>query len=159
MTVDWLTSGQGSGTDVNLAIERYRRAIADNTLSGNMTLGNGDVGSYAMAETQADREGLQVEVDAHLIETAWGMGLDGVSPIERQIRLNYGPQDAYPRLSFTDLRSRDYSGHANSLATLAQSGNLSPEGRRRFEQWLLRHIDIDLPLEEIAYMEGAALAA
>jgi hypothetical protein len=116
------TSGQGEGTKVNEAIDRCTREIADNILAGFMTLGNGDTGSYAMADTQAGHHVDAIEVGAQLIEAVWNHGSDGKSFIKELVDLNYGPQDDYPKLRFWDLKSRDYGAIIELLPKLMASG-------------------------------------
>lgn len=131
MTAEWNTSGQGKGTEVGEAIERNRRAIADSLMTGFLTLGNGDTGSYALAETQADMFLLQVEGDAGLIEDIWNRGLDGVSHIRKLVELNYGVEaarDLTPQLRFKNLRSRDFSQILPLVLQAMSTGAITDDG-------------------------------
>jgi len=117
----WDTSGSGGGTDINARIGMLDRDIADNVLAGFMTLGNGDTGSYALAETQADIYLLQLEEDARYIEESINEGQDGTSQIRRLVNLNYGPQARYPVLKGKNLRSRDYVQILSLIAQMLQT--------------------------------------
>ena len=125
------TSGQGEGTKVEDAIARCTREIADNMLAGFMTLGNGDTGSYAMADTQADHYVDAIEVGARHIEATWNNGVDGKSFIRELVDLNYGPQDCYPKLRVTSLKSRDYGAIIAMLPKLMEYGALKSDDALR----------------------------
>lgn len=122
------TSGQGEGTKVELAIDRCTREILDATCAGFMALGNGDVGSYAMADVQKDA-GFEnaIEAKARLIEHGYNHGYDGWSPIKRLVDLNYGPQVRYPRFRLTNLRN----GMLNLLAKLLTAGGVASDKKLR----------------------------
>jgi len=122
------TSGQGEGTKVEAAIQRCIRAIADSICAGFMTLGNGDTGSYAMADVQksgAYEEAL--EAGAYYIETGFNHGYDGWSPIKRIVDMNYGPRAEYPRLRLTNLRNAVLM----ALPKLALAGLLTTDRKLR----------------------------
>lgn len=136
----WETSGEGTGTNVEAAIERCIRAIADNVLAGFMALGGGDTGSYALAETQADHYLASIEAGARYVEEVWNKGSDGVSHVRRLVDLNYGPQRAYPRLRATNLKSRDYGQILPLVAQLLAAKALTPS--RDLENYLRNRLDL-----------------
>lgn len=138
--LSWLTTTKGEGTDVNEAIERCKRDIADNVLAGFMTLGNGDTGSYALAETQADQYLLNIEAGTRYIEETWNKGNDGVSHVKRLIDLNYGPQEKYPALKATNLKSRDYGQIIPLVGELIRFGAIKPSNE--LENFLRSRLDL-----------------
>ncbi len=103
----WEVSGHGEGTHVGERIDQVKRDIADTVLAGFMALGNGDTGSYALADTQADQYLSILTLGARLIENAFNVGVDAPSVIRALIDANYGPQDAYPQLRAKNLKSQD----------------------------------------------------
>ena len=103
----WDTSGQGQGTNIANRLEQLDRRIADGVLAGFMALGNGDTGSYALAETQADRHLDLITVGARYILGVLNHGSDGWSPVRRIVDWNYGPRSRYPKVCFKNLRSKD----------------------------------------------------
>lgn len=137
----WDTSGQGQGTDVGARIEQLNRDIADGVLAGFMALGNGDTGSYALAETQADRHLDLITVGARQVEGVFNFGSEGISPIRRLVDLNYGRQAKYPTLRAKNLRSRDDWAQILPLVNqLLQSGALRTS--RRLEEAILRRLNL-----------------
>lgn len=106
-TFRWDVSGSGQGTDIAGRLDQLKRDIADGVLAGFMALGNGDTGSYALAETQADRHLDLITTGARHVLSVLNDGADGWSPVRRIVDWNYGPQDYYPRVCFKNLRSKD----------------------------------------------------
>lgn len=106
-TFKWDVSGSGSGTDIAGRLDQLKRDIADGVLAGFMALGNGDTGSYALAETQADRHLDLITVVANTALHTFNEGADGWSPVRRLIDWNYGRQSEYPRICLKNLRSKD----------------------------------------------------
>lgn len=144
---EWDTSGQGTGTDVRSRIEDLKRDIADNVLAGFMALGNGDTGSYALAETQADQYLLQLEQDAGQIEEVVNEGVDGTSHLRRLVDMNYGPQVRYPKLRAKNLRSRDYSAILPLVVQFLQVGAVT--ATPDLENLIRSKLDLP-PLEDAA---------
>ena len=103
----WDTSGEGAGTDISGRLDQLKRDIADGVLAGFMALGNGDTGSYALAETQADRHLDLITVGAKHALHVLNEGVDGWSPVKRIVDWNYGPQSSYPKVCLKNLRSKD----------------------------------------------------
>jgi hypothetical protein len=137
----WETSGEGQGTNVGEAITRWKRAIADAIVAGFITLGNGDVGSYAMADTHADFFRLGTEAEAKTIEDVFNVGPDGWSVIARLVELNYGPRAAYPKLKVTDLKGPEfYIALLTSLGNLIRYGAVKPS--KSIERFALEKFDL-----------------
>lgn len=134
----WDTSGQGTGTDVRTRIQDLKRDIADNVLAGFMALGNGDTGSYALADTQVDQYLLQLEVDASYIAETINEGSDGVSHVRRLVDNNFGPQRLYPVCRAKNLKSKDWGQILSYIVQLVQQGTLrkSSELENRIRQML-----------------------
>ena len=104
----WDTSGQGRGTDIEGRLEQLDRRIASAVLADFMTLGSGgDTGSYALAETQADRHLDLITFGARVFLEVINRGSDGWSPVKRIVDWNYGVRSRYPKVCFKNLRSKD----------------------------------------------------
>lgn len=109
-TFEWNTSGSGGGTNVQQAIEYCDREIWMNVHAPFMLLGgNGDTGSYSLADTINDVRLLGLEGHVKLICEPWNVGLDGPAIIPWLIRSNYGEQSLYPELCALNLPTRDWS--------------------------------------------------
>lgn len=134
------TSGAGDGTNVREAISDLKRDIADNVLAGYMALGNGDTGSYAMADTQQSHQLDFVSVGVKQKEDVWNKGSDGHSPIRRLVDANYGRRLVYPRLCARNVKGRDV---AAEIARLVQSGALT--STPAIQQFLERRLELDIP--------------
>lgn len=153
MDFTFVTTGEGEGTDIESAIMRCIRAIADNVLAGFMALGSdGATGSYALADTQADQYLNTITAAAAFIEQVFNQGLDGFSVVRRIIDLNYGPQAFYPKLKATQLKSRD--DYAQILPLVVQL--LTSKGitsNKKLERQILERLNFE-PLSEAEEAEA-----
>lgn len=151
---EWDTSGQGKGTDVLARITDLKRDIADNVLAGFMTLGNGDTGSYALAETQADQYLQQLEECVEYIEETLTTGNDGVSFTERLVDRNYGPQAEYPRAKAGNLRTRDFEKLLQLVIQLINTDKISEKTQVDVERFIRKDFGFaELPAEELVVAE------
>lgn len=97
-------------TAIQAAIERCNRDIAFNTASSFMLLGQtGGGGSYALSETQAGQLAILVDQDARYIADTVNFGSDGWSPVERIVRMNYGPDVALPEIVSRNLPTKNWT--------------------------------------------------
>ena len=146
----WDTSGTGQGTNVAERIEQLKGDIADGAMSKFMSMGGGDTGSYALAETQADRHLDLITVFASYIQDVMNIGSDGWSPIQRVVDWNYGQQDYYPQFCLKNLRSKDDWVQVLPLLDKFMSNKGVP-GTYRLAQEILKRLRIPLsvlPTEE-----------
>jgi hypothetical protein len=120
-------SGSGAGTNVGEAIERCNRDIWMNVQATFMLLGNGDTGSYALAETLHDVHLLNLEGHCKLICDVFNIGVDAESIVRRAVRLNYGVQPRYPRLMVQNLPTRDWQKIIPVLAQGCAAGLFTPD--------------------------------
>ena len=124
----WDVSGSGAGTDIEGRLEQLDRRIASAVLADFMTLGSGgDTGSYALAETQADRHLDLITFGSRVFLEVINRGSDGWSPVKRIVDWNYGVRDRYPKVCFKNLRSKD--DWAAILPLLQQFMNVKALGR------------------------------
>lgn len=135
------TTGEGEGTKVGAAIAARERSILDNVLAGFMTLGNGDTGSYAMANTQEGRQSDYIDVGVLETEDAWNKGADGWSPIKWLVDQNYGRRAVYPKLKAKNVRGREAVMRA--LADLAKAGLITTTPQ--IQEFCLRFLDVNIP--------------
>lgn len=127
------TSGTGGGTDVGKAIAYCDAEIWMSVHAPFMLLGgNGDTGSYALADTINDVRLLGLEAHVKLICEPWNVGLDGPAIIPWLIRANYGEQAEYPELCALNLPTRDWSKILPLVYTGISTGAIT----------------MDMPLEE-----------
>ena len=104
----WDTSGEGTGTNLGERIEQLNRTIASSVLADFMQLGgDGGTGSFALAETQADRHLDLITFGAKTFLDVVNNGSDGWSPVRRIVDWNYGRRSRYPKVAFKNLRSKD----------------------------------------------------
>lgn len=104
----WDVSGEGSGTDIDTRLKRLDRDMASASLADFMELGSGgDTGSFALAETQADRHLDLITLLADTALETFNRGSDGWSPVRRIVDWNYGARSRYPKVCFKNLRSKD----------------------------------------------------
>lgn len=149
-TFKWDVSGSGRGTDIAERIDQLKGDIADGAMGRFMSLGGGDTGSYALAETQADRHLDLITVTADYITSVINDGTDGWSPIRRIVDWNYGPQDYYPRFCLKNLRSKDDWVQVLPLLDKFITGSSVPK-TYRLAQEILKRLRIPLavlPTEE-----------
>lgn len=148
---EWDTSGEGKGTDVLARMLDLKRDIADNVLAGFMTLGNGDTGSYALAETQADQYLTQLEECVEYIEDTISDGNDGVSFVKRLVDMNYGPQAEYPRAKAGNLRTKDYAKLLQLVIQMMQGDGITAKTKTDVENFVRNEFGFsELTEEELA---------
>lgn len=122
-TVSFEGITQSDGTDLGAEIERCNRDIAYNVSAGHMMLGLSTAsGSFALAESQAGQYHLESEGHARFVESVFNQGSDGWTPIERIVRLNYGPDVALPRLEARHLPTRNWESVVKMLNDSVRSG-------------------------------------
>lgn len=96
-------SGQAS-TNIAGTIERLNFDIAHAFGSAFMVMGRKASGaSYALADTQEGQYNLSLDKHAKFIELCFNHGLDGWSPVQWLIELNYGPDAPMPKLVARNL--------------------------------------------------------
>lgn len=124
---EWKTSG-GQSTGLGEAVEQCNRDIAYNLGVAWMLLGiAGKTGSWALATEQRGHYVLSLDKYARAVESAFNLGVDGWSPIERLVRRNYGTQVALPRLVARNMPTRDWSKLLPMLPSLQKAGLLKSD--------------------------------
>lgn len=111
---------QGLGEAINSC--DYGMAYPFNTgfmlLSGGSSAGTG---SRALATEQRGQYALNVERHARAWEYALNVGADGWSPVERFVRLNYGPDVGVPRVRWRAMPLRDMTQMLTVVPQLIQT--------------------------------------
>lgn len=156
----WTTTSAGDGTAIGEAIERCNRDIAFNVGAGFMLLGlSGSTGSYALSQTQQGQYQVGLEGDARFICNVFNLGADGWSPVERLVRLNYGPTVALPRMVARNMPTRDWSQVLPIVNNLGNSKFLTPtEGTERFIRDVLLMPPLDAETARAVATNSAAAA-
>lgn len=148
------TTGQSTG--IAEAIERCNRDIAYNLGVAWMLLGvAGKTGSWALSDTQRGQYILLLERHARFWEATFNLGSDGWSPVERLVRLNYGPSVSIPRLEARNMPTKDWSTILTMVPQLKSAGALRIDQPLR-EQ--IRNI-LDFGPEDLDSIEEAPAAA
>jgi hypothetical protein len=123
---EWTGAGDSSVTNIGLAIERCNKDIAINVSAGYMLLGlTGQSGSYALGATQQTQHHLTVESHAKFVSAGLSVGMDGWSPVERLVRLNYGPGVAVPRAEARNLPTRNWVDIVKAINNSVQVGSIT----------------------------------
>lgn len=132
--------GNGNPTEIQRDIEACNNDVAYNLDVAWMRLGSADkTGSFAMASTHQGHYHLSVEQEARVWEYALNVGQDGFSPVERLIRLNYGPEVGVPRLVVRNMPTKDWSAIFTAIPQLVQA----------------RALVVDKPLRDFIRVLGA----
>ena len=121
---------QGEGTSIAIAIKRANFDIAHNVGAGFTMLGGqggGEPGSFALANTQAGQYQINLGDHSDFIVEVINFGVDGYSPIESLVRLNYGKDVALPRFVARNLPTKDYNNLIQHLPNLAHAGYIKPD--------------------------------
>jgi hypothetical protein len=107
---EWATSGRDTTQNLAIAIERCNKDIAINVSAGFMLLGlTGKTGSFALGSTQQSQYHLGVVKHAKFISNRLTLGSDGWSPVERIVRMNYGPGVPIPRAIVKNLPTKNWN--------------------------------------------------
>lgn len=135
---EWSQGGQN--TNIRETIEACNRDIAFNGASGFKLLGlSGGSGSYALAQSQQGSYELSLEGDASFVCDKINLGSDGWSPVERIIRLNYGPDVGIPKLVVRNMPTRDWSKVLPLVAQLKTADIIrADDAFEVFMRWVLR---------------------
>lgn len=127
-TFDWSQSSEGDGTDIAKAIARCEFDIAHIFAVAYMLLGkSGGNGSFALSSTLEGQYKTQVDIDAAIVAAAFNHGSDGWSPIERLVRMNYGPDVGIPTLAARNMPTRDWSKLLPAVTQAVTSGVLTAD--------------------------------
>ena len=130
MKFTWAGAGKDFGSNVELAIQICDQEIAKNVAAGFMLLGlQGGGGSYALGSTQQGQHHLFVSFQAKRYCDLWNLGSDGWSPIERLVRMNYGPNVGTPRLEIRGLPTAPILQTAPILINGGIAGMITPDLR------------------------------
>lgn len=122
----WETT-KGLSTGIGEALERCNRDIAYRFgIAWNLFGGSGN-GSWALATEQRGQYALSLEKHARFVETAFNIGADGWSAVERLVRLNYGDKVGVPRLVARNMPTRDWTKILPIVYQLGLSGFLTAD--------------------------------
>ena len=91
--------------------------IARSILAQFINLGSTETGSFALSEDQSSFFLMALQATANQITDV--MNAYAVKPL---VDLNYGPQEAYPRLTYSKLEQRDLSSYGEAIQKLLSSG-------------------------------------
>lgn len=115
-------------TGIRQSIDAAVRDIAHNLNAAFMLLGSpGTSGSFALAQTQYGQFALSAETRTHQLEYGLNVGLDGWSPVERLVRLNYGADVELPRLVARNLPTKDFTAWFGVLPNLVSAKIITPD--------------------------------
>jgi hypothetical protein len=123
----WEGGSQNDETNIEAAISACDTEIAVNASAGFMRLGLTGPGSYALGSTQQGAYHLAVASDARFFATGWNLGYDGWSPIERIVRMNYGPDVGIPILEARNLPTSNWSERIPLLINATNVGLITPD--------------------------------
>lgn len=113
---------EGALPDADPAIRYHDEQIARALLAHFLNLGT-QTGSWALGSTFADFFVMSLQTEAQLIaDTAQAY------VVERLVDINFGPDQAVPRLVFDEIGSR-HDATAEALALLIQAGAVFPDRR------------------------------
>lgn len=101
------------------SIQHHDIMIARSILAQFINLGSTDTGSYALSEDQSSFFLMALQATANQITDV--MNAYAIRPL---VDVNWGPQEAYPRLTYSKLEQRDLSTYGDAIAKLLGSGAL-----------------------------------
>lgn len=140
------TEARGQSTGTKDFIEHHKRQMATSYLAEFLALGSGNTGSWALAKDKSSFFLMALKAVADYVADTNTRTL-----VKRFVDVNYGPQDEYPRMTFSKLERRNVAEYAAAIQMLAGAGALTTE--RGLEEAI--RADLDLPdLPEDVEAEG-----
>lgn len=118
------------------SVKHHDREITKNILAQFIDLGGGETGSFALSKDQSAFFLLSLEETARYMAEIINNQL-----IKELVDLNFGPQEAYPKLVFSKIGSTDAKAMADVLEKLVNTGMLELTPTLRV--WI--HDTFDLP--------------
>jgi len=99
------------------SIEHHDVMIARSILAQFINLGSTETGSYALSEDQSSFFLMALQAVANQITDV--MNTYAIRPL---VDVNWGPQDEYPRLTYSKLEQRDLASYGDAIQKLLSSG-------------------------------------
>jgi hypothetical protein len=117
-TVELMTGGISDQTAGLMAsVQHHDREIAKNVLAQFIDLGAGDSGSFALSKDQSGFFLLGLKATANYMS-----GVINEELIKELVDLNFGKQEAYPKLVFSKIGQIDFKEQAEVLEKLVNIG-------------------------------------
>jgi hypothetical protein len=99
------------------SIEHHDVMIARSILAQFLNLGGTNTGSYALSRDQSSFFLMALQATANQITDT--MNAYAIKPL---VDVNWGPQEVYPRLTYSKLEQRDLATYGNAIQKLLTSG-------------------------------------
>ncbi len=99
------------------SIQHHDVMIARSILAQFINLGSTETGSYALSEDQSSFFLMALQAVANQITDV--MNTYAIKPL---VNVNWGPQDKYPRLTYSKLEQRDLFTYGDAIQKLISSG-------------------------------------
>jgi phage gp29-like protein len=109
---------------INELIQHHDRMILCAGLAAFLNLGSQGGGSYALSSDQSPFFVKHVEAVARYIAEQITEQV-----IKRLIVLNFGEQDAYPKMTYPSLAEKDFAAFAGAISSLITAGLIKVDGR------------------------------
>jgi len=140
-------SGSSQTSGIAPQVEHHNLMLAMNVLAQFLALGTGGVGSYSLSKDQSSFFTLGLQSITRYIENQINK-----QAIKELIDLNFGKQENYPRLVFSDVGEVDFTELTQTLAILAQAGAVEIDNQMKV--WVRKQMGYpEITLEELERQE------
>jgi hypothetical protein len=154
--LEWNGATSSDGSNLELAIQICNQDIAYNVGAAFMLLGiTGKSGSYALGSTQQGQYHLAEKAQAGFYAGVWNLGSDGWSPVERLVRLNYGPDVAVPVLEARNLPTSPWAERLPLLTNAKTAGLVRADART--EDMIRELLELDPYDSDSAFDAGGTI--